>query len=272
MNSLIVRIKLYLLLGCILLWSMAPQVLASQYSSLPLDEYFSQTWDTRDGLPHNGINALAQSQDGYLWLGTWEGLARFNGREFKVFTRGSVTGLPDSAIKSLTTSGDGHLLVAGARGGVSERLDNSWRPQLPAQALVNHAMYDQDGGLWLGLEEHGLVYRDLDTQIDTTVIADLRVYKIVQTLDLSLWVATDKGLFQVKNRTEVTHSGLEQGLPVVPIHTLLITKQQQLIVGTDLGAFKRQDNRFVILDPGLADQAILSLMQDNNSDIWLGTS
>ena len=50
------------------------------------------------------INALAQTSDGYLWIATWEGFARFNGIEFKLFTRGSKAGLPDSAIKSLTTT------------------------------------------------------------------------------------------------------------------------------------------------------------------------
>ena len=48
---------------------------ASKKDPLPLEDYFTQTWDTRDGLPHNGINALAQTIDGYLWIATWEGFA-----------------------------------------------------------------------------------------------------------------------------------------------------------------------------------------------------
>ena len=36
-------------------------------NTLPLSDYFTQTWNTHDGLPHNGINAISQSRDGYLW-------------------------------------------------------------------------------------------------------------------------------------------------------------------------------------------------------------
>lgn len=38
-----------------------------------------------DGLPHNLVHALEQDSDGYLWAGSWEGAARFNGREFTPF-------------------------------------------------------------------------------------------------------------------------------------------------------------------------------------------
>ena len=102
---------------------------ASKKEPLPLDDYFTQTWNTRNGLPHNGINALTQTSDGYLWVATWEGFARFNGRDFKLFTRGSKAGLPDSAVKNLTPTANGELLVAGARGGVSIRKSREWQPQ-----------------------------------------------------------------------------------------------------------------------------------------------
>lgn len=76
--------------------------LSAAEETLPLSSYFTETWNTGDGLPHNGINAISQTSDGYLWIATWGGLARFNGREFTIFSRGSSAGLPDSAVKSLT--------------------------------------------------------------------------------------------------------------------------------------------------------------------------
>lgn len=56
----------------------------------PLNRYFSETWGTTDGLPHNSIHALAQTNNGYIWVGTWEGVARYNGSEFEVFGRGKL--------------------------------------------------------------------------------------------------------------------------------------------------------------------------------------
>ena len=45
----------------------------------PLNEYFRETWTTRQGLPHNLVQGVAQTPDGYLWFATWEGVARYNG-------------------------------------------------------------------------------------------------------------------------------------------------------------------------------------------------
>src|SRR5207302_11449076 len=50
-------------------------------------EYIIDSWQTPDGLPANTITAIAQSTDGYLWLGTLNGLARFDGLRFKIFAK-----------------------------------------------------------------------------------------------------------------------------------------------------------------------------------------
>jgi diguanylate cyclase (GGDEF)-like protein len=244
---------------------------ASKASPLPLLEYFTQTWDTHDGLPHNGINAITQTSDGYLWIATWEGLARFNGIEFKLFTRGSKVGLPDSAVKSLTTNKNGDLLVAGARGGVSVRTNREWKPQFNAATMVNHAIFNNQEGTWLALESKGLTYRDNTTKHDNTIIANLRAFKVLLDADDTLWVATDEGLYSVKNKTVVSHFDEKVGLPDSPIYSLLLTNKNQLIVGTEQGAYILNNGYFSLLHQELSQEAIISLLEDKNDDIWFGT-
>lgn len=239
---------------------------------LPLSDYFTQTWSTHDGLPHNGINTISQTSDGYLWIGTWEGLARFNGRDFKIYTRGSSVGLPDSSIKSLTSTPSGKLLVAGARGGLSERnISNQWSPKTSATTMINHAIYDRDNNLWLALEGKGLVFRNTESGQDTVIINNIRGYKIVQDSEDTIWVATNKGLFSVKNKTLVRYFGETYGLPNVPVLALLITKNKQLIVGTQQGVYKLKDGFFQPLHTLLTHERISSLLQDNAENLWLGT-
>lgn len=244
---------------------------ASIKAPLPLDDYFTQTWDTRNGLPHNGINAIAQTNDGYLWIATWEGFARFNGREFKLFTRGSIAGLPDSAIKSLTPTQSGELLVAGARGGLSVRKNREWQPQYSASTMVNHAIFDNKKNIWLALEGKGLVYRDVKNKHDETIIDNLRAFKMQLDTEGSLWVATDKGLYSVKNKTLVSHFDENFGLPNTPVYSLLLTSKNQLIVGTEQGAFIFKNGYFIPLHQDLSHDAITSIIEDKNNDIWLGT-
>ncbi len=244
----------------------------SKQPPLALEDYFTQTWTTHDGLPHNGINALAQTEDGYLWVGTWEGLVRFNGRKFTLFTRGSKVGLPDSAIKSLSATSTGELLVAGARGGVSERKSGVWFPQKPAATMVLHAVYDNTQGIWLALEGKGLVFRDTKTKKDTTIIPNLRVYKLLQDENNILWAATSKGLYSVENNTKIQHFNEDNGLPNNSSYSLLLSKSKQLIVGTEHGAYSLKGNHFTLIHQQLASKAITSMLQDKNNDIWFGTS
>lgn len=244
---------------------------ASKKESLPLDDYFTQTWNTRNGLPHNGINALTQTSDGYLWVATWEGFARFNGRDFKLFTRGSKAGLPDSAVKNLTPTANGELLVAGARGGVSIRKNREWQPQFSASTMVNHAIFDDKKNIWLALEGKGLVYRDIVTQRDDTIIDNLRVFKLLLDAENTLWVATENGLYSVKNKTIVSHIDGHLGLPNTPVYSLILNHNNELIVGTEQGAYIFKQGYFTLLHPSLANEEVSSLLEDKNNDIWFGT-
>ncbi len=58
-------------------------------------------WTTEHGLPQNGINAITQTRDGYLWLATNDGLVRFDGVRFTVFNHGNTPGFENNRLNSL---------------------------------------------------------------------------------------------------------------------------------------------------------------------------
>jgi len=84
-----------------------------------LDAYAREIWTTRDGLPHNQVNSIAQTPEGYLWFATWEGVVRYNGQEFRSFGRNNVPALQDSGIRAVSVGPTGNLVVATSRGGVT---------------------------------------------------------------------------------------------------------------------------------------------------------
>jgi|GEM_PF-1725714 len=63
--------------------------------------YLLHAWSTDDGLPENSATAIVQTQDGYLWFGTFNGLVRFNGVTFKVFNPANTPHLPSAGIVNL---------------------------------------------------------------------------------------------------------------------------------------------------------------------------
>ena len=75
------------------------------------EEFLVEKWDTSSGLPHNTVRAIAQTPNGYLWLGTENGLARFDGERFENFTRENTPVLQDPNVQFLQTDSTGRLWV-----------------------------------------------------------------------------------------------------------------------------------------------------------------
>ena len=74
-----------------------------------LSQYNCRAWTRQDGLQANGINAIAQTKDGYLWFGTAAGVLRFDGVEFKLCDLYSVANVRNSCVTSLASGHSGGL-------------------------------------------------------------------------------------------------------------------------------------------------------------------
>src|ERR1039457_2358753 len=81
--------------------------------------YFTRTWQVEQGLPQNKVTTVVQTRDGYLWLGTYNGLARFDGVRFTVFDENNAPELRSSRVTSLFEATDGALWIGTESGEVS---------------------------------------------------------------------------------------------------------------------------------------------------------
>lgn len=112
-----------------------------------------KTWRTTDGLPQNTVTAMARTPDGYLWVGTYGGLARFDGVRFVNY--GLAEGLRSLSIRALIEDGEGGLWIATLGGGLSRlRRDGAITTLTAADGLlhddVNAIARAPDGTLWVG--------------------------------------------------------------------------------------------------------------------------
>src|SRR5258705_12883503 len=103
MKSFIARRRAVLLLVIPIL----VQVLLSGGPAMALDpgraitQYGHDVWQLEQGLPQNSVDAIAQTDDGFLWVATEEGFARFDGIRFTVFNRNNTKELKDKVIRAL---------------------------------------------------------------------------------------------------------------------------------------------------------------------------
>jgi ligand-binding sensor domain-containing protein len=84
--------------------------------STPLASYGRQAWVMENGLPQNTVQALVQSKDGFVWLGTEVGLVRFDGNSFQVFDKNTQPALPGNDVSCLLATKDGAAWRGGRMG------------------------------------------------------------------------------------------------------------------------------------------------------------
>ena len=87
------------------------KILLVSLSVAASDRVRFKTWNTENGLPQNAVNNIVQTPDGYLWLGTFDGLARFDGARFKIFKKSNTPALPMNRMLSLYVDAAGRLWI-----------------------------------------------------------------------------------------------------------------------------------------------------------------
>lgn len=117
-------------------------------------DYIMERWQVDEGLPQTSVTSIAQTPDGYLWLGTFNGLARFDGMRFVVFDEGNTPALGSSRIIQLRTDvHDGGLWIVTEPGGLARLVGGKcfrYGPEQGVPAVGIHALaQDSDGALRL---------------------------------------------------------------------------------------------------------------------------
>lgn len=205
------RIIKALLLGGLALSPIA-QVAAEGTASLAETPRFNR-FGTAEGLPSSRLRALAQDAEGYLWIGTQDGLARYDGLGFAVhrFDSARPEGLAGNNVQALHADAQGRLWVASEGGGLSELLDakaggfrhlySEAHPQLPRQDFFAIAD-DAEGGLWFGGFATGLYRLQPDgggldhhaAGAGPDALADNTVFALHRDAGGRLWVGGMGGL------------------------------------------------------------------------------
>ena len=116
------------------------------------NEFRVDRWTTAEGLPQNTVNAILQTRDGYLWVATFGGLARFDGVRFTVFNTVNAPAIKSSRVTALHEDGDGILWAATETGEISCLRDGEFRvfDGGGEQEEINSLFVDSQGVLWVG--------------------------------------------------------------------------------------------------------------------------
>jgi len=224
----IVRCSVAAIVSCIAPggWALDPQRSLTQYSRT--------VWTQADGLPQDTVRAITQTADGYLWLGTEEGLARFDGYEFTTFDKRDGD-LPSNYITALAATSDGGLWI-GTGSGLTEYRDKRFRTfttrdGLPDDAIVG--LYADHGG--------------------------------------ALWIVAGKWLSRFENGRFTHYAPDQRQLPVTAARAVVEDRRHQLWVGgmNGVGRFSAQGFTLAIGEAQLAGRFVTCLAAGADGTVWI---
>src|SRR6266446_5275610 len=240
-----------------------------------LSQYLREEWTTDNNFPGGAVEAITQTADGYLWLGTEKGLVRFDGVNFRLTS--SFSEFSGGLVSGLTTDGDGRLCIIFWGAGVLCYRDGRFvnlASILRRRTLeVASSWREEDGAsLFTDLIDGILRVRGENVQVlaPPTVLPPSLVLAIAETRDGKIWLGTVAGLFYFAHgrTTRVT------GISDKKINCLLPVGDKELWVGTSEGLYRGNGTLFsrVNLPPALATVEVLALLRDHDGNIWAGTT
>jgi len=226
-----------------------PMAVASPEASVPAaGERFSfRRLDTGDGLSGDSVYSMLQDRLGYLWLGTFSGLSRYDGSRVVVYrpVPGDPESLPSSLIFDLHEDSIGTLWIATDGGGL--------------------ARYSRDSDAF---------ERFLHKQDDPASIGSDRIFSVADDPYGWIWVGTaDAGLDRYDSeRGNFSHYGTAEGLPSGTVRTLLCDSRGVLWAGTTAGLarYDRERDTFEAVS-SIGKATVRALMEDDDGTILAGT-
>ncbi len=244
------------------------------------EDFLVQTWGTDEGLPHSTVTSIAQTPDGYLWVGTEHGgLARFDGQRFVNFHPGNTPELRSIEVRKLLVDSRGTLWIGTVEGAITSYREGRFRFELqntetPAawlgQVLSVNAdgvvLASRNGWLFEGTTHSGVYRWEArplpDANSGSTACRDR---------EGNIWYrASSGGLVQVRGKTFVSMPH-PPGLSSPLISAVLVDDAGQLWVGTDQELARWDGEKFINQTPtnGEAKLNVQQLAACSDGSVWV---
>jgi ligand-binding sensor domain-containing protein len=221
---------------------------AAAITGAPVEQYTRRIWRVQDGLPEDTVQAIQQSPDGYLWMGTTGGLVRFDGSHFHLYDHATTPALADNSVFCVLSARDGSLWIGSEGGGLVHFKGGVFRAYTQADGLTNsfvRSLFEDDQGrIWIGTD-NGLFQMNQNTlrQVDTSPYASaFAVHAIIEDREHRIWAGGSDLL--VFDQTGVSEKQLPGRDSENRVKSIVETKDGTVWVGTVGGLDRLVDGKF----------------------------
>jgi signal transduction histidine kinase/ligand-binding sensor domain-containing protein/DNA-binding response OmpR family regulator len=261
-----------------------------------------QNYSIEEGLSNPYIQCIYQDKRGYLWIGTSDGLNRFDGYTFKIYrySESDTNSLNGVLVRAIYEDSDGNLWIGTERGGLcmyrykfdnfKRFTDKTYNNFTLTGKQVNSIVEDSRNRLWLGTNEglycfhyeSGSLNKYSHNSYDSSSLINDAVNIVFIDDDSLLWVGTNNGLdYMDRDRKGFVHFQFSKDNQSDSRYNQVMSVCQDsygnLWVGTYLGGLKKIDrtNRsfknYILEEEGLRSQTIRAILEDKNDNLLIGT-
>jgi ligand-binding sensor domain-containing protein len=232
-------------------------------------------WTTDDGLPTNTLIFLNQDKDGYLWIGSYDGLIRFDGSQFINYSKESTPNLSSFHARSLEEDSKGNLWI-GTGNGLVKHYKGKFTDLTSDNFnfFIESLFYDEPAGkIWIGTRDSGLFIYDVETSnytpIENQFSKDL-INEITQDEEGGLWVGSEKNGLGRLHKGRWTFYGKNEGLANTEINCLFYDTEG-LYIGTTAGLFLYNEDKIRPVEK-FTGLRINKVKKDYEGRLWVATA
>jgi ligand-binding sensor domain-containing protein len=238
------------------------------------ERYFQRIWQSEQGLPHNAGRSFVQTYDGYLWIGSQDGLVRYNGKEFLVFTKYNTPELKHNDITALLETPDSSLWI-GTFNGLTRYKKGVFTYHSPnagiEKEVIRALAADRAGNIWIGTMNAGIQkYRDGKFEYFTTAegLSNNSINGIAEDFQGNLWVSTLIGISVYKNGVWVYYN-YNKNITNNSGQDILVAQDSSVWIGTNSGLMRWKNNSFRTFTTadGLSDNVIQTNLEHCGSEL-----
>jgi ligand-binding sensor domain-containing protein/signal transduction histidine kinase len=244
-----------------------------------ITQYHLDVWTERDGLPQGSVQAITQTRDGYLWIGTRDGLARFDGVAFTVFRAETTEGLSANDIRALREDKSGRLWIGTFNGGLSSYQAGKFKAYTKKDGLPSNGVLDifqsSAGTIWFGTWsgvarlESGkfVVYGAAQGFVGQSG------WSIAEDARQQVWVASESALNRWTGQ-RFEPKPARYGLKDSPLREVQTGRDGSLWLATmGEGVFRLAGGKSCSYThrDGLPDNKVRTVVEDRDGNLWIGT-
>jgi ligand-binding sensor domain-containing protein/signal transduction histidine kinase len=243
-----------------------------------LRQYVLRSWTSEQGLPQNSVRPMLQTRDGFLWIGTRGGLARFDGFSFVLYRANAPGSIPNDSITGLAEGHDGSLWISSG-GGLTRYRNGHLHTYGISDGLPDNSIWrittDPAGGIWAITRHNALFHFDGTTvhrYPNLVVAGPEEVNALLEDTHGTLWIATFHGLFALHHGGDCVRFNSRDGLAGDRIFALALDHHGDLWTAGDGGLSKDSAGGFIATRVSGLPVATLLAFDPNREDdaIWTG--